>query len=104
MLWTAGVLATLFLGTSFLARHFGVVPTGEETVLSQLVHTVFGNGPLYFLLQFATLMVLLMASNTAFADFPRLCSLLGRDGYLPRQLSSVGHRLVQLGPNTWVVL
>jgi fumarate reductase subunit C len=64
------------------------------TLLYQLGERIFGNGPLLALLQFATLLILLLAANTAYADFPRLAAFLARDGYLPRQLSSLGDRLV----------
>ncbi|MDP3063357.1 MAG: APC family permease, partial [Chloroflexota bacterium] len=94
LMWVGVILATLFLGITFLARHFGVVPTGEQTVVSQLARAVLGHGALYYFIQFSTLLVLLVAANTAFAGFPRLASILGQDRYLPRQLSDVGSRLV----------
>ncbi len=92
--WMGIILATLFLGSAFLARHFSIIPAAHETVLSQLARVVFGGGPLYYLVQIATLMVLVMAANTAFVGFPRLSSILGQDRYLPRQLSDIGSRLV----------
>jgi hypothetical protein len=61
--------------------------------LSQLGRAVLGNGPLYLTLQYATFAVLVLAANTAFADFPRLASILARDGYMPRQFSARGDRL-----------
>jgi amino acid transporter len=106
LLWVGIILATLFLGITFLARRFGVVPcvpdalvlcpSGAEgqTVVSQLARAVLGHGPLYYVVQFSTLLILLIAANTAFAGFPRLASILGQDRYLPRQLSDVGSRLV----------
>jgi amino acid transporter len=92
--WMAAILGAFFLGTSYLVRRFGVMPTAEETVLSQLGHHVFGGGPLYFALQYATFALLVLAANTAFADFPRLASILARDGYMPRQFAARGDRLV----------
>ena len=91
--WMAAILATFFIGTSFLARHYGVMPTIHETVLSQLGRQVFGNGVAYFGLQYATFAILVLAANTAFADFPRLSSLLARDGFMPRQFAARGDRL-----------
>jgi amino acid transporter len=92
--WMAIILGAFFLGISYLARRFGVMPSGDETVLSQLGHQVFGRSPLYFALQYATFALLVLAANTAFADFPRLASLLARDGYMPRQFAARGDRLV----------
>jgi len=91
--WMAAILATFFIGTSYLARHYGVMPSATETVLSQIGRHVFGGGALYFALQYATFAVLVLAANTAFADFPRLASLLATDGYMPRQFSARGDRL-----------
>jgi amino acid transporter len=91
--WMAAILATFFIGTSVLARHYGVMPTAGETVLSQLGRHVFGTGALYFALQYATFAVLVLAANTAFADFPRLASILANDRYMPRQFAARGDRL-----------
>ncbi len=55
---------------------------------------VFGNGAIFFVLQIATAMILTLAANTAYADFPRLSSIIARDGYLPRQMANRGDRLV----------
>lgn len=87
------ILATFFLGISYLAQHYGIMPTAEETVLSQLGRHVFGTGWLYYALQFATFALLVLAANTAFADFPRLSSILAQDGYMPRQFAARGDRL-----------
>lgn len=95
--WMAGILATLFLGTSFLAWQYGAVPHAEhsETVLSILSAGVFGRGSVfYYGLQFATCAILIVAANTSYADFPRLTMLLAQDSFLPRQLASIGDRLV----------
>ncbi len=92
--WMAGILAVLFLGITVLAGAFRVAPAEDETVVSQLARAVFGPGPLYYLVQAATALILILAANTSFADFPRLSSLLARDGYAPRQLATRGDRLV----------
>jgi len=88
------ILGSFFLGTSFLARAYLVVPGAGQTVVSQLGRVVFGTGPMYYLLQTSTALVLLVAANTSFADFPRLSSILARDRFLPRQLANLGDRLV----------
>jgi amino acid transporter len=91
--WMAAILATFFLGTSYLAQHFHVMPVAGETVLSQLGRHIFGGGALYYTLQYATFAILVLAANTAFADFPRLSSILARDRYMPRQFAARGDRL-----------
>jgi amino acid transporter len=91
--WMAGILAVFFLGTSVLARHYGILPSQPETVLSQLGRQIFGRGVLYYALQYATFAILVLAANTAFADFPRLASILSRDSYMPRQFAARGDRL-----------
>jgi amino acid transporter len=98
MLTVAALLAVMYLGTSFLAIHVGAVPTGHqgngETVLSQIGRTVFGGlTPLYYVLQLATMAILVLAAQTSFADFPRLSSILARDGFFPRQFALRGERL-----------
>jgi amino acid transporter len=91
--WMAAILATFFMGTSYLARHYAVMPTPNETILSQLGHHIFGNGALYLALQYSTFAILVLAANTAFADFPRLSSILSGDRYMPRQFAARGDRL-----------
>jgi amino acid transporter len=89
------MLAVMFSGISALAQQSGVVYVENgPTLLYQLGGRIFGDGPLLALLQLATLLILLLAANTAYADFPRLAAFLARDGYLPRQLASLGDRLV----------
>lgn len=92
----AGILAVGFLGISTLAHHYKPVVDEEgQTVLAQLAAAVFGEGSLLFYgLQFGTFAILVLAANTAYADFPRLSSIIARDGYLPRQLATRGDRLV----------
>jgi amino acid transporter len=93
--WMAIILGVLFLGVNVLAHHLHPFPSHEETVLSQLGRVVFGRGSaLYIVLQFATAAILTLAANTAYADFPRLSSIIARDGYLPRQFANRGDRLV----------
>ena len=95
LIWMALILGTLFLGISFLARPIGVVPSEEETVISQLARTIYdARGILYLTTMVATTLILILAANTSFADFPRLSALLAADGFLPRQLAFRGSRLV----------
>jgi len=95
LIWMAVILSAFFLGISYLARSINAVPSGTETVISQLGRTVFdGRGMFYLLLISATTTILIMAANTAFADFPRLGALIAKDGFLPRQLAYRGSRLV----------
>jgi amino acid transporter len=91
--WMVAILAAFFLGTSFLARHYGVMPTTTDTVLSQLASHIFGRGAFYYVFQYSTFAILVLAANTAFADFPRLSGILANDGYMPRQLAARGDRL-----------
>ncbi|PZV07933.1 MAG: amino acid permease [Leptolyngbya sp.] len=89
------ILGGMFLGITYLANLYQVVPGEHATVLSILGQSIFGVGPIYyFLVLFATPAILTLAANTSYADFPRLCYFLARDGYLPRQLSLLGDRLV----------
>ncbi len=95
LVWMGAILGSLFLGISVLAHHLQPIPleTGES-VFSQMGRTVYGSGFLYYVLQGATALILILAANTAYADFPRLSSIIARDGYLPRQLANRGDRLV----------
>jgi amino acid transporter len=90
----AVILAFFFLGTSYLAHVYTVVPGVGQTVVSQLGRAIFGTGPFYYLMQIATAAILMVAANTSFADFPRLSSILARDRFVPRQLANLGDRLV----------
>lgn len=94
MVMMAVLLAVLFFGISALAYHFGIVPRKQETVVSQLARAIVGEGPLYYLVQGATMLLLILAANSSFVGFPHLASILGRDGYMPHQMASVGDRLV----------
>jgi amino acid transporter len=94
LLWMGGILGTLFLGVSILATHLHPYPSHEITVMAQMGDVVFGNGFLFWMLQITTCGILILAANTAYADFPRLSSIVARDGYLPRQFTNRGDRLV----------
>jgi len=95
LIWMSVILAAFFLSISFLANHIGAIPSESETVISQLGRTVFnGRGIPYLMVISATTVILIMAANTAFADFPRLSALHAGDGFLPRQLTFRGSRLV----------
>jgi amino acid transporter len=93
--WAAIVFATLFVGISYLVTRLGVRPDGSETytVLSLVVRQLTGDGAVLVVAQVATALILVLAANTSFADFPRLSSFLARDGYLPRQFAFRGERL-----------
>jgi amino acid transporter len=93
LLWMGILLGTMFLGLSFLAVQLHVLPADDETVISQIGRTVFGAGPLWIALQIATALILILAANTSFADFPRLSSILARDRFLPRLFQFRGDRL-----------
>jgi len=95
LVWMSAILGLLFLGITLLAGRIGAVPSEAETVISQLARTVFGGrGTLYLGVVSATTLILIMAANTSFADFPRLSALAAADGFLPRQLAYRGSRLV----------
>src|SRR5262245_49965712 len=94
MLMMAALAITMFVGITLLAHAYGVAPSEQETVLSQIARGVFGSrGVPYYAVQGATMMILVLAANTAYADFPRLASILARDRYLPRQFMNQGDRL-----------
>jgi amino acid transporter len=95
LIWMAFILGSLFMGISFLTKEIHAVPSEAETVISQLARTVFGGqGLLYLLVILGTTVILILAANTAFAGFPRLSAMLAKDGYMPRQLTYRGSRLV----------
>lgn len=95
MIWMSSVLGMLFIGMTFLLGEIGAIPAESETVVSQLARTAFGGrGILYLGTIFATTIILVLATNTAFADFPRLSAIIAEDGYMPRQLAYRGSRLV----------
>jgi amino acid transporter len=94
MAWLGAMTVLMFLGITYLANHFGIVPGGDETVVSKIARHVFGSGLFYFEIQAVTMLILLLAANTSYADFPRLSFFMARDGFMPRQFSSQGDRLV----------
>ena len=94
LIWMALILASLFMGITFLADHYGILPNEKETVLSQVAKAVFSKGIIYYVIQFSTALILILAANTSFADFPRLSSIMATDRYLPRQLGNRGDKLV----------
>ncbi|MBV8085173.1 MAG: APC family permease [Chloroflexi bacterium] len=98
LLWMVGILATMFGGITLLTHFFGILPLEPtdphyQTVLSLIAHEVFGNGWFYYVIQIATALVLVLAANTSFSDFPRLSYFLARDGFMPHQYGHRGERL-----------
>ena len=94
MFWMSFTLGGMFLGITLLAHFYGIVPKEGETAVSLLTHSILGDGMGYYFVQVSTALILFLAANTSYADFPRLSSLLAKDRFLPRQLASVGDRLV----------
>jgi amino acid transporter len=94
MTWLGVISIVMFLGITYLAYDFGIVPGADETVVSKVARRMFGTGLAYYAIQAATMLILLLAANTSYADFPRLSSLLSRDRFMPRQFASQGDRLV----------
>ncbi len=94
MRWMGGILGVFFVGSAFLAVRFGAVPIEGESVISQIGRTAFGGeNAAYYYLQATTALILVLAANTAYADFPRLASILARDGFMPHQFAFRGDRL-----------
>ena len=94
MVWMGVLAMSLFLGISFLATHLAIVPSHDDSLLSQMTRIVSGGGFLYYWVQFFTMMILILAANTGYQDFPRLSSFLAHDGFLPRWMQNRGDRLV----------
>ncbi len=92
--WMSAILIVIFLGFTFLAHQVQAVPSATNTVVSQMAQAIYGNNLFYYLTLAGTALVLLMAANTSYADFPRLAALIAGDGFLPRQLTIKGSRLV----------
>src|SRR5205823_6028714 len=92
--WMAVILGSLFFGLSVLAHHLHPIPSELETVNSQMARALFGSGLFYWVIQLSTAGILALAANTAYADFPRLSSIIAKDGYLPKQFANRGDRLV----------
>ena len=89
----ACILGFLVLGVAFLASRYGLVPSEKETIVSMLGKDVLGENVLYYAYQAATAMVLFLAANTSFADFPRVSAILANDRFMPRQFAFKGDRL-----------
>lgn len=111
MVWMATILATLVLGISYLAHVYHAVPgqalkdlsltsvpgynyLKDQTLVSEIAEKVFSRHFMYYFIQWSTALILVLAANTAFQDFPRLSSILARDRFAPRQLTNIGDRLV----------
>jgi hypothetical protein len=95
LIFMAMILGSMLIGVTFLAGKVAAIPSEHETLVSQIARTVFeGRGILYLATIVGTTVILVMAANTAFADFPRLGALTAKDGFLPRQLTYRGSRLV----------
>lgn len=94
MVWMSVILASLFMGISWLAYHYGITANDHETVVSQLARLTFGTGVIYYTIQVGTMLLLVLAANSAFAGFPHLSSILARDGFMPHQMATFGDRLV----------
>ncbi|MCL5037119.1 MAG: APC family permease [Chloroflexi bacterium] len=95
LIWMGVLLAVMFFGVSFLATRLGVTPDPreQETIVSQMARLIIGGGPFYYLIQFSTAIILLLAMNTSYADFPRLSSILAKDRFAPSQFAFRGERL-----------
>lgn len=95
MAWMAVILGSFFLGLTLLAHVYGIVPAhGKETVMSMLGRSVFGETIFYYGMQVSVALILFLAANTSYSDFPRLASLIAKDRFLPKQMTSIGDRLV----------
>jgi amino acid transporter len=92
--WMAFILGASFLGVTFLAYLYHIVPHEGETVVSMVGRQIFGRGGVYYMIQTATAVILILAANTSFAGFPMLASMLANDRFLPRQFANRGDRLV----------
>ncbi len=101
MAWMGGLATTMFLGLTFLANRYGIYHNidqsqpGYQSVVGQVAHTAWPHalGFMFYVVQYATALVLVIAANAAFAGFPQLASMLARDSFLPRQLANIGDRL-----------
>lgn len=95
MVWMSLILGSFFLGLTLLAHVYGIVPAhGKETVMSMLSRSIFGEGLFYYSMQVSVALILFLAANTSYNDFPRLASLIAKDRFLPKQMTSIGDRLV----------
>jgi amino acid transporter len=90
----AVLMSILFVGSIGLTQYLGVTPVADETILSALARRLVGDGIAYYIIQISTMLILAVAANTSFAGFPRLSAILAKDGFLPRQFTGLGDRLV----------
>jgi amino acid transporter len=91
--WMCAILGAMFIGLSFLAHRYGIVPNDKETVVSQIARTIIGHGFFYYFVQVMTALILVLGANTSFADFPRLATWLAKDHFMPKQFLFRGDRL-----------
>ncbi len=94
MAWLGAMTVSMFLGLTYLAHDLGIVPGADETVVSKIARRLFGGAAAYYEIQAVTMLILLLAANTSYADFPRLSFFMARDGFMPRQFRNQGDRLV----------
>jgi amino acid transporter len=94
LVWMAAILGASSLGMAYLAHLYHITPKESETVVSMLARATMGDGLFYYNIQAATAVILFLAVNTSYQDFPRLSSILARDGFMPRQMANRGDRLV----------
>ncbi|WP_423222492.1 APC family permease [Candidatus Amarolinea aalborgensis] len=104
LLVMAVLMSALFAASIWITQSLAVVSGPQETILSALARRILGTGPAYWIIQVSTLLILAVAANTSFAGFPQLAALLARDGFLPRQLSGLGDRLVFANGILWLAL
>jgi amino acid transporter len=90
----AVLMSILFVGSTGLTQYLGVTARPDETILSALTRRLVGDGVAYYVIQISTMLILAVAANTSYAGFPRLAAILAKDGFLPRQLTGLGDRLV----------
>lgn len=104
LLVMAVLMSALFAASIWITQSLAVVSGPQETILSALARRILGAGPAYWVIQISTLLILAVAANTSFAGFPQLAALLARDSFLPRQLASLGDRLVFVNGILWLAL
>jgi len=97
MVIMAIIAMVLFIGISYLSTHMNLIPSETDSILSQMTRNIVGNGFLYYWVQIFTMLILILAANTGFQDFPRLSYFLARDNFLPRWMLNRGDRLVYNG-------
>lgn len=91
--WMAGILGFMLMGITFLIMHFHILPVANITALAQISEHVLGRSGFYYYIQITTMVILYLAANTAYNGLPILLSIIAKDGYMPRYLSTRGERL-----------